>query len=122
MSYNVTSWKVKKMDRLSIPLSAFFTHQRKDWHPGRVENEDGSLTLEGLEGCFVRGVVDGASIKVKEIECCGEGSGTFFSWILEPALKSSSGVLEATLVWEGGDTITRLLVRDGTLTNDDLDI
>jgi len=53
----------------------------------------------------ITGVLVDSNFTVTEFDMIGEGSGTFWEWILEPALKESTGILEATLVWEGGDTI-----------------
>ena len=52
-------------------------------------------------------------LHVSEIAIHGEGSGTLLDWIIGPALKDSTGRLVATRVWEGGDTIDRLIVNDG---------
>jgi len=57
-----------------------------------------------------------------DIECTGEGSGSFMDYILEPALKQSKGVLRASCVWEGGDSINKLLVEDGEVDWIDIEI
>ena len=52
----------------------------------------------------------------------GEGSGTFYNWILKPALKQSEGILEAVLIWEGGDSIQWLTVKAGKVTERDIEL
>lgn len=122
MSYNIDTFKIKKLENLEIPLSAFFEHERSDWHPEKEFDENGKLTLNC--GCEqeINGYVDNNILKVESMDMYGEGSGTFVNWILEPALKKSKGVLEASCVWEGGDSINKLIVHDGILKWEDIDI
>jgi len=124
MSYNVDTWKTKKLDKLTIPLEAFFRHERKDWHPKRVDNIDkNEVTLECGCGQEITGtLVDGKQLLVTKLDMAGEGSGTFINWIFEPALKESRGQLEALLVWEGGYSITRLTVKDGVVEQTDVEL
>ena len=122
MSYNVDTFKVKKLSNLTIPLFAFFEHERSDWHPEKEYDENGKLTLRC--GCEqkITGSVDNNILKVESIDMSGEGSGTFINWILESALKKSKGNLEAFCVWEGGDCINKLLVNDGTVNWEDIEL
>ena len=46
MSYNITDWKVKKLENLQIPIKAFFKHERKDKRPGITMELDGVINLE----------------------------------------------------------------------------
>ncbi len=119
MSYNIDTFKVKKLENLIIPLKAFFKHERTDWHPEqpRIVNAE---TMEIVMECgceqLIKGILKDGAIHVTELQMYGEGSGTFKGWILDEALKQSTGELEAVLVWEGGDSITRLIVSDGVVT------
>lgn len=118
MSYNIDTWKTKKLENLTVPLKAFFKHERTDWHPKQpviTNAETNEVTLEC--GCEqeIKGILKEGSLLVTEMDMTGEGSGTFYSWILEPALKESMGTLEAVLIWEGGNTIQRLTVKDGSV-------
>lgn len=122
MSYNVDTWKLKKLRGLMIPLASFFKHERKDWHPKKTLNNDGTLTLEcGCEQEIV-GRIEGERLMIVKIDMAGEGSGTFINWILGPALEDSTGELEAVCVWEGGDTINRLKVKDGAVEWEDVEL
>ena len=117
MSYNISAWKVKKIKHLSIPISAF---SNRSW----FENPQIILTNElaksrvkvcGYAEMFeIDGVLDGDHILVDEIESGGEGSGTFHKALLN-VLEQSGGELEVLVVWEGGDTIERLTVKDGLI-------
>lgn len=124
MSYNIDTWKTKKLENLVIPLKAFYEHEREDWHPSqpKITNADGDVELEC--GCdqLIKGKLKDGMLTVTEFEMYGEGSGTFKSWILDEALKQSKGELEAVLVWEGGDSITRLKVKDGMLEEYNVDL
>ena len=122
MSYNINTFKIKKLENLEIPLSAFFEHDRSDWHPEKEYDEDGKLTLScGCEQEII-GTVENDVLKVESMDMYGEGSGTFIHWILEPALKKSKGIFEASCVWEGGDSINKLIVNDGEVKWEDIEI
>lgn len=123
MSYNIDRWKTKKLDNLIIPLAAFSKHSRKDWHP-RVSSDINAkeVTLECGCGQEIVGLLVDGQLHVIKLDMAGEGSGTFFNWILEPALKESRGQLEAVLVWEGGDSITKLTVDNGVVEQSDVEL
>lgn len=124
MSYNIDRWKTKRLENLIIPRAAFFIHERKDWHPTieKVSDDIGNVFI--FCGCeqTIKAKADGDKLQITGIEMSGEGSGTFYNWILEPALKQSSGILEAVLIWEGGDSITRLTVENGKVESKEIDL
>uniref|UniRef100_A0A6H1ZN20 Uncharacterized protein n=1 Tax=viral metagenome TaxID=1070528 RepID=A0A6H1ZN20_9ZZZZ len=122
MSYNIDRWKVKKLKNLCIPVLSFFTNPRKDWHPEKEYDEEGILTLSFGERAEIKGKVENKILLVSNIEFSGACSGTSMFWILEPALKDSTGELIASCVWEGGDSINRLIVKDGKVTWKDITI
>lgn len=121
MSYNIDTWKLKKLEGLKIPVKSFFTNKRTDWHPEKEYDEDGILTLTLMESHVTGKVADGI-LEVTDIHIHGEGSGTSMSWILEPALGDSKGELIASCVWEGGDSINQLTVKDGNIEWKDVEI
>jgi len=130
MSYNISDWKTKRLENLVIPMKAFYIYDRKDWHPTfefTIEGNDVEVArLQDFE-FVLEGIVKGeteetAILKVSDIDITGEGSGTFMSWILVPALKQSTGILEAVLIWEGGDSITRLSFNDGEFTEEEIEL
>lgn len=124
MSYNIDTWKTKKLENLTVPLEAFYRHPREDWHPNPpiINNiETKEVLLECGCGQEIRGALKDGMLTVTEFNMSGEGSGTFYNWILEPALKESKGVLEAVLVWEGGDSISRLKVKDGAVESEEIE-
>lgn len=123
VSYNIDTWKTKRLGNLTIPLKAFFKHERKDWHPNQpvIDNaETGEVVLECGCGQEIKGVLKDGNLLVTEFDMTGEGSGTFYEWILVPALEESAGTLEAVLIWEGGDSIQRLKVKDGKVRSSDI--
>jgi hypothetical protein len=121
VSYNCDTWKTKSLVNLRIPLSAFYEHPRRDWHPTFVKEADGRERITDFAFTLAGTVLD-EIFSVQEISIAGEGSGTFINWILEPALKKSTGELVAVCVWEGGDSINRLIVKDGTVTWKDIEL
>lgn len=121
MSYNISTFKVKAISDLRIPMAEFFKHERNDFHPELVEKE-GHVTLLCGEG-EIRGTVNADRVlSVSSIDISGEFSGTFFREVFKPSLEHSEGELAATLVWEGGDSIELLSVIDGTVDLEEYDL
>ena len=121
MSYNIDTWKLKKLENLSIPLASFFKHDRIDWHPESEYDENGTLTLTLMES-IIKEKVENGIFHIEDIKIYGEGSGTGMNWIIEPALKDSTGELIASCVWERGDSINQLIVKDGNVMWHDIEI
>lgn len=122
MSYEIDQWKTKKLTNLRIPLKSFYKHLRADWHPSIERKEDGTVTLVCGCGQEIIGTIGDDVLAVTKFNMAGEGSGTFYNWILEPALKDSTGELEAVLIWERGDYINRLHVKDGVITDKKIEL
>lgn len=101
MSYNISNFKVKRLENLSFPVNALYLNPRKNEIHGYVK-----------DGHFV----------VTRIDCSGEDSGTVMMDMLEPAFIKSTGHLIALCVWEGGDSINRLEVHDGSISWTDIEI
>lgn len=121
MSYNIDTWNLKKLNNLSIPLESFFKC-RPNWYPDKEYDENGILTLTSLESEITGKVDENGNLQVKTIDISGEGSGTTMFDIIEPALKDSTGEMIATCVWEGGDSINRITVKDGKVTWQEIEI
>ena len=112
MSYNIDTFKLKKLQDLSFPVKALYKNPRTDWHPERVNNDDGTVTFINCE-TEIKGTVKDDIFYMESIKCSDEGSGIVMRDMLEPAFKESKGILVASCVWEGGDSINKLLVEDG---------
>jgi len=121
MSYNCTRWKTKLINNFKIPVASLYKHPRDDWHPDRINNDDGSVTLRIIESSL-HGIIEDDWFVVKSIDCSREGSGTAMNYILEPAFKDSVGELIASLIWEGGDSINKLTVKDGKVSWKNIDL
>lgn len=131
MSYNIDNWKTKRLVNLRLPLIAYtvgYTAERiaRGWRPDiRHCYETNEITL-GLD-CESNDAITGTLtddnwIHVKELCLYGEGSGTAYRELLLPMLAQSQGELEAVLVWAGGDSITRLTVQDGQVTETEIEL
>ena len=121
MGYNISNWKTKKLQNLTIPLNVFF--ENVDWHqeePVIINKE--TMEIELYCGCeqLIKGTLKDDIIHVTDLEMDGEGSGHFRCMVLDKALRQSKGELEAILVWEGGDSITKLNVKDGVIEETEL--
>ena len=122
MSYNIDNWKTKKLEDLRIPLKSFFPESNKMWWPEKEWTDDGTLILRFVGGAEICGDEIAEVVHVKKIEFYGEGSGISMHEIFEPALKESLGRLVASLVWDGGDSINKLIVNDGDVKWEDIEI
>lgn len=121
MSYNIDTFKTKKLENLKIPITSLYKHERSDWYPERVNYDNGTVTFE-MMGSEITGIIENDIFLCQSIDCSGEGSGTTMSWILEPAFKDSTGELIASCVWEGGDSINQLVVKEGDVKWKDIEI
>jgi hypothetical protein len=124
VSYNIDTFKVKRLEDLTIPVPSLYTHLRKDLHPTKMfsKKSDSWVRFQFMESCFIEGLVIDNAIHVKAIDWCGEGSGNDMTEILEPALENSAGVLVASCVWAGGDSVNQLRVENGKVEWVDIEI
>lgn len=116
MSYNIDTCIVKKLDNFSFPKDEIEKHlPNRTWQPV-YKQEDTDYIIEFSELSYLKGtLVDyGARFLVNSLELYGEGSGTTFSILLE-TFKKSTGNLHLKLVWEGGDSLSELIVNDGDI-------
>lgn len=121
MSYNCDLFKVKKLENFKIPIASLYKSDRTDWHPDRKIKEDGTETFVILE-TTITGIVKNDILTVQSIDCSGEGSGAVMNYILEPAFQDSTGELIVSCVWEGGDSINRLIVKGGKVKWEEIEI
>jgi hypothetical protein len=122
MAYNVDTWKTKKLKDLRLPVASLFKSERKDWHPNRREQPDGTVRFSVCEDVFIIGRLDGDVLVVSNICARGEGSGTALQLVIEPALADSRGTLVVRRVWEGGDSIDELTVVDGEVKSEAIEL
>ena len=121
MSYNIDTWKTKELKNLQIPLSAFFLYERKDWHPQINKTENGK-TIVDFGNDEIIGIETNGIITVEKISISGEFSGTIYNEMLKPALEKSKGILTVITIWEGGDSIYRLEVKNGDVKDTEVDL
>ncbi len=124
MSTNITSFKVKKLENLVIPMTAFYESEEKDWHPSHakvIDPEKNTVQLDCGCGQTIDGVLQDGNLHVTKLYMSGEGSGNFFAFILEPALHKSSGILQASLIWEG-ESLEKLDVNNGKVTKENIEL
>lgn len=111
MSYNIDTWTTKKLENLRIPFSAL-----TDEKVVTIQNGVVKANISLCEDGYVRGELQAdGMILVREIKLCGLVSGNALHDVLVPALEQSAGELAAILIWEGGDSITRLTAVEGVV-------
>ena len=123
MSYNISAWKTKQLKDLVIPFESF-AELGSDRIETIIEGAKTTVIIYLSEDAGITGILsdENRNILVGEINLYGEFSGHDYGDFLLPALKTSTGILEAVLVWEGGDSITRLIVNDGEVTEQDVEL
>ena len=141
MSYNITAWRFGDL-RLSLPKDFDF----RRWllaQPDRDEKgsentgkrwclEDGTCavlvdpaartwTLKLLDPALSGILADDDSLVLTDLRgWTGDGSGYLYSDILIPLFKEFHGILEALVVWEGGDSIKQVKVRNGVVEEEEI--
>jgi hypothetical protein len=100
MSYNIDSIDI----RIIKPI--WMNHDDAVWLADEDRVEIGPLDdLENLG--------ESGRVKLKHLNWCGEGSGHSFDYFKREVLTKIHGHAELRIVWEGGDSITGLIVKDG---------
>ena len=117
MSYNISSFLVKKIDNFGIPMSAF---EGKPYTTVTYP-VSGMVEIQVDEHDGIRGTLGNGIVMVEHVDLGGSGSGHAFEDVVMPALKESAGQFKARIVWEGGDTIEMLTVVNGVVTRKNLD-
>ena len=74
------------------------------------------------EGGEISGFVNDGALTCEKVNLYGEGSGWVMHDIFVPAFRESEGFFVASMVWEGGDTINRISVKDGVIEWEDIEI
>ena len=118
MSTNIDNWKTKKLEDFKIPMWVF---KGPECRIKLMPEKDNSVLISIMEGTIEGKMLSIELMRVDKINYFGEGSGSNFGNILLPALEKSTGVLEATLIWEGGE-IEKLFVNNGKVKRENLDI
>jgi hypothetical protein len=117
MSYNIDTWRTKTLEDLVIPMDAI-----KALPYVEISNNEDEVHIGGTTDCFeMVGLWDNGMLSVEKIEYSGEGSGHCWD-AFKNMLSKSTGNLVAAQVWEGGDSITRLTVKDGVVSEENVEI
>jgi hypothetical protein len=102
---------------LAIPLASIEALPYVD-----IEMDGHHIEASGTAGGFeLKGKLLFGLVHVKSIAFSSEGSGHEWDAFKE-MLSTSTGILIASQVWEGGDSITRLTVKNGEVQEAPVDI
>ena len=120
MSYNIDSCKIKKMENFIIPIKSLY-EAPENWMPKQphITNVDtNEVVIYCGCGQSIKGILTEGNLHVTSMDLSGEGSGSLMDEVIENAFKQSTGEFEAVMIWEGGDSITKMIVKDGILTEE----
>lgn len=120
MSINITKFKVKELENFIIPVHALYLPEGKNFHPDRINNDDGSVTYDMGES-HIKGHLIEDFLMVEDVEIIGEGSGSTLHYLLIPAFKYSTGRFVALCIWEEG-TVEYLIVDKGEVGQNEVEL
>lgn len=129
MSYNISTWTTKKIANLKIPAQYLLipgvtvSVQDISREVGYAVGRNVRINASGLcEGFEIQGDLgEDYIVTVSSISHFGEGSGNTIDIFCE-ILSHSTGELTAILVWERGDSISRLIADDGVVVNPEIEL
>lgn len=118
MSYNISQWMTKELKDFRVKIEALGMVRDYLDEPTIDLKTDMLLFTGRSEGFELAGKRADGYLAVGKIENWGEASGTMQGFLSEKVFPHSTGTLIAVCVWERGDTITRLTVKDGAVTEE----
>ena len=123
MSYNITGVKIKKIE-LVIPRDFFFELGDINWWTdGGIDIHENNIKLvfDG-DGSKIEGkLLPDKKVKVTDFGCSSAYSSG--AWVLETICelcKKYKGTLEVVAVWEGGDNIEEISIKNGVSSRKEL--
>lgn len=127
MSYNIDTSKVKILDNFVIPIEALYDIKviNSNWLPEKPEIIDTNTNKVRIEmGCgqSIEGILSNKMIHVSKMDLSGDGSGNNMYEVLNKVFPKTTGEFKTTLIWEGGDSVNSLHVKDGIVTETPIDI
>lgn len=118
MSYNVSAWRTEEMVDFRVNLDAI--HANNDYLVKL--NPDDEVKVTGWPESFeMKGHLVNGQVVVSELYYGGEGSGS--AWEdFKLMLSQSIGKLVSSQVWEGGGSISKLIVDNGIVSEEEVEI
>jgi hypothetical protein len=128
MSYNISRFKTKAV-KLVLPKGFDFqkfylmlehknmVHKFNEW-AGELKVASDLKNWEyksGSEETYFKGIVTSRGFEVKDVTVRGEGSGTEWREGILPLFEKYHGDLDAVMVWEGGDSVVRITIKNGQI-------
>lgn len=122
MSYDLDNWDTKELKDFVLPLEELKQLEINDW-PSILDAPAQVIRLtdhEYIESFHLEGTLTSDGFIVTEFWMQGEGASWEYSDHIIPLFKQSRGYMKALLVWESGDTVEYLYVKDGVVTAEKL--
>lgn len=127
--WDIGRWKTKRLEGLTLPLAALYPRKREQWHPWLPRRDEslGEVEIQCHGDQAIYGRIADGLLTITYLILGGKGSGEWLREFFLPALEQSRGTLEAVIMWDGGewdcgDAISRLIVRDGTITWEEIEL
>lgn len=121
MSYNIDSFKIRKIENFKIPMIEF-TDKKYFCNPEIVDLSTNKILISSnmAEVCDFEGYFKDDLFEITKINIYGEGSGHFMATKGDNILKNSTGTLIARLVWESGDSVENISYINGIFKREEL--
>ncbi len=112
MSYNITSINILSIDaRISVDDIRWLYGMLGGWPEANFVSDTHRKLQRGAITASASG-----EVALETFEWHGEGSGNAFHDHMADVASSIRGHVEAVVIWEGGDRITGLRIRDRVMT------
>lgn len=121
MSYNIDTWTTIEC-ALTAPGAVLDSKLISEVEYGRPGVTTDVFLSFDAEDEAIEGTLTNDVLSITEFKMRSNGSGQALHDHVMPWLELTRGALCAVLVWEGGDSITLLDVRDGVVTDKPIDV
>lgn len=121
MSYNVTTFNVKETNNFRISIIDVLSNKALH-HYNFALQFDGDFKLCCSESTITLSGETNGEFNITDMSIMGESSGYIFEDVVVPLLKKTKGTMKSMIVWEGGDSVEKIEVDNGTVRRDEITI
>lgn len=121
MTWNISNIKAVKLQDFKLNIQAI--RDEIIIQKGIIELSDFKIfnnTLTFFDTLEIEGKIQGGLLEVTRFGLTGDRSGTIWRDILLPSFRSSIGSLSFVLIWEAGEEIERVVIKDGTVSSEEI--
>jgi hypothetical protein len=126
MAYNISKFKVKRLEDFRIPMDDFASLFNNE-HVITLENcseisKSGDVTKITVMYDFFIGTITAGIITFTSLNLRGDFSGIFYDHVLKRMANKTQGTIEVVTIWEGGDHIRRTTIIAGLIKEEVIEL